>query len=81
MSKKKTEEKSTKKTSTTSVKDKILYEAVQENDAPHYIIVGALSKAGLLQQYEYEESVYGKEDLEPSITIDELKLIIKNFLR
>ena len=80
MTKKKTEGKTTKKNSTpVKAKKIILYEAVQNNETPNYIIIGALSKAGLLTQYEYEKSVYGKEDLEPTITLDELEQIIKNF--
>ncbi len=79
MTKKKTEGKTTKKNNTPVKDKKILYEAVQENNTPNFIIIGALSKAGLLTQYEYEKSVYGKEDLEPTITLDELEMIIKNF--
>lgn len=62
-------------------KDKlILFEAVQENPTPNYIIIGALTTAGLIEQYEQEELDYGIEDIEPSITADELNKIIKKFI-
>ena len=82
MTKKKEDEGAKKTASASKAKKekKILYEAVQENSTKNFIIIGALSKADLLQQYRYEESVYGKEDIEPSITDDELEKIIKDFL-
>lgn len=58
----------------------ILFEAVQENPTPNYIIIGALTAAGLIQQYEQEELDYGIEDIKPSITADELNKIIKEFI-
>lgn len=69
-----------KKEETTNKTKKILYEAVQENPTRNYIIVGALSRAGLLKQYREEEAVYGIENLKPSITDDELNKIIKDYL-
>ena len=69
----------TTKETTTKTK-KILYEAVQGNPTRNYIIVGALSRAGLLKQYREEEAVYGVENLKPSITDDELNKIIKDYL-
>lgn len=65
---------------TTNKTKKILYEAVHENPTRNYIIVGALSRAGLLKQYREEEAVYGVENLKPSITDDELNKIIKDYL-
>lgn len=78
MSKKETKE-------TKSAKDKpkekrVLYEAVQEHIQPNYIILGALSLAGLLDQYRHEEKIYGRFNIEPSITDDELDKIIKKFI-
>ena len=58
----------------------ILFEAVQAHPAENYVIVGALSSAGLLSQYRYEESVIGKEDIVPSITMEELDKHVKKFL-
>lgn len=69
-----------KKEETTNKTKKILYEAVQDNPTRNYIIVGALSRAGLLKQYREEEAVYGIENLKPSITDDELNKIIKDYL-
>lgn len=58
----------------------ILFEAVQENKTPNFIIIGALSKAGLLGKYREEESEYGVENIKPSITAKELDKIIKNYI-
>lgn len=58
---------------------KILYEAVQENPTQNYKIVGALTRAGLYNQYKEEEVVYGIENIEPSITDSELAKIIKDY--
>lgn len=58
----------------------VLYELVEAYPAPKYVIIGALTAAGLLKQYEHEKSVYEKEIIEPSITVDEFNKIIKNFL-
>lgn len=58
----------------------ILYEAVQKHPTANYIIVGALSKAGLLEQYRQEEQDYGIEDIPESITLDELDKHVKKFL-
>ena len=80
MTKKKTE-KNTEKTPAKAQGEKlILFEAVQAHPVKNYIIVGALSSAGLLPQYRQEESEYGVEDITPSITMDELDKIIKKFL-
>ena len=38
---------------------KILYEAVQENPTRNYIIMGALTRAGLYNQYCKEKRLYG----------------------
>ena len=83
MTKKKSEEKPKEKTSasTKNAAEKlILFEAVQKHPKPNYVIVGALSQADLLQQYLAEEAVYGIEDITPSITMDDLNKIVKNFL-
>lgn len=64
----------------TTAKKRILYEAVKEHPEKEHTIVGALTLAGLVKQYEYEKSVYGVEDLEPSITDDELNKIIKKYV-
>lgn len=58
----------------------ILFEAVQENPTPNYIIIGALTAAGLIQQYEQEELDYSIENIKPSITAEELNKIIKEFI-
>lgn len=81
MTKKKTEEKPKEKTTAKTAKEKlILFEAVQKHPSKNYIIIGALSQADLLQQYRAEEAIYGIEDITPSITMDELDKIVKNFL-
>ncbi|WP_458456214.1 hypothetical protein [Methanobrevibacter sp.] len=58
----------------------ILYEAVQAYPLANWIIVGALARAELLDQYRHEEAVYESEEIEPSITVDELNKIIKQFV-
>ncbi|MCC9261563.1 MAG: hypothetical protein K8V75_04190 [Methanobrevibacter woesei] len=70
----------TKKEEPVSKTKKILYEAVKDNPTRNYIIIGALSRAGLLKQYREEEAVYGIENIKPSITDDELNKIIKDYL-
>ena len=67
------------KTSTATPKE-ILYEAVQKNPTRNYIIMGALTQAGLYNQYNPEETIYGVENIKPSITTDELNKIIKNYI-
>lgn len=59
---------------------KILYEAVQENPTQNYIIMGALTRAGLYNQYCKEKRLYGIENLQPTITVEELNKIITNYL-
>lgn len=59
---------------------KILYEAVQENPTRNYIIMGALTRAGLYNQYCKEKILYGIENLQPTITVEELNKIITNYL-
>lgn len=67
------------KTGTATPKE-ILYEAVQKNPTRNYIIMGALTQAGLYNQYKQEETIYGVENIKPSITTDELNKIIKNYI-
>lgn len=70
-----------KTTTATKKPKKILYEAVQENKTENFIIVGALTKAGLIDQYAHEKEVYlsKTEEIKPTITDDELNKIIKNY--
>lgn len=75
-----TVKKSEKTTAKKPAEKLILFEAVQKHPTENYIIVGALSKAGLLDQYHKEELAYGIEDIAPSITMDELDKHVKNFL-
>ncbi|WP_042693440.1 hypothetical protein [Methanobrevibacter oralis] len=58
-----------------------LYEAVQENKTENFIIIGALTKAGLINQYIHEKEVYlsKTEEIKPTITDTELNKIIKNY--
>ena len=52
-----------------------LVELVASSDVHYPRIIMNLSKEGLLQQYEEELSVYGKEDITPSLTLAEFKKI------
>lgn len=72
--------KDTKKVNKSSEEKLILFEAVRDNPTEDFIIIGALSNKDLLTQYEYEKSVYGKEDIIPSITETELNKIIIDFI-
>ena len=77
----KKDENKPKTTSTTqSSKKEILYELMQESQIEEHKKVGALGKAGLLDQYEDEKTKYGRFDIEPSITKDEFEKILKDFL-
>lgn len=58
----------------------ILCELVESFTEPNWVIIGALSRAGLLEQYNHELEAYGYETIEPSISVDELSDIIKEFL-
>lgn len=58
----------------------ILLEVVNEYPERMDIKIGALSRAGLLTQYRYEESVHEKEEIKPSITVDEFTKILKDYL-
>ena len=78
--------KATSKEKESSQKDKapgeklVLFELVNAYPERHDIKIGALSRAGLLDQYRYEESVYLKEEIKPSLTVDEFTKIIKDYL-
>lgn len=74
-----TTKKTEAKKEVTASKKLTLFDAVQKSKVKNFIIVGALSKAGLLEQYRKEEAENGIEDIEPSITMTELNKIIKNF--
>lgn len=58
----------------------ILYELIEAYPVEKSIILGALAKAGLIDQYNHELSVYEKEEIKPSITVDELTKILNDFL-
>ena len=70
----------TKTKNNTSSKKMILYDLVQESNIEEHKKIGALGKAGLLDQYEDEKTKYGRFDIEPSITKDEFEKILKDFL-
>ncbi len=74
-----TTKKTEAKKEVTASKKLTLFDAVQKSKVKNFVIVGALSKAGLLEQYRKEEAENGIEDIEPSITMTELNKIIKNF--
>ena len=58
----------------------VLIELVQKNKYKNHTIIGALSKAGLLKQYEKEKTMYGKLNIPATITESELQKIIQNYL-
>lgn len=71
MSKKKTEKKTADEEKFT------LVELVKASDVHYPSLVMDLHRAGLLEQYEQELEVFGKEDIEPSITEAEFKKIVE----
>ena len=68
------------KTSKPSGEKLILLELVDAYPERMDVKIGALSRAGLLDQYRYEESVYEKEEIKPSMTVDEFTKILKEYL-
>ena len=54
-----------------------LVELVQSSDVHYPSLIMDLHRAGLLEQYEQELEVFGKEDIEPSITEAEFKKIVE----
>ena len=63
-----------------TINKRMLVELVAESPVREFKIIGALARAGLLSQYEHEKAVYGKFDIEPSITEKEFDKIISDFL-
>ena len=80
MTKKEVESKKKESTKKKAPEKLLLVDAVNASEYPSYIILGALSLAELLDQYLYEKKMYLKEEFKPSITMDELNKIIKDFL-
>ena len=74
---KKSEEKTKKEN---KKKKKILYELVEESKIEEHKIMGALGKAGLIEQYEDEKIKFGRFDIEPTLTQAEFDKILKDFL-
>jgi len=74
---KKSEEKTKKENNSSK---KILYELVQESELEEHKIIGALGKAGLINQYETEKVKYNRFDIEPTLTQAEFDKILKDFL-
>ncbi len=77
MTTKETQKETPKKPNT---KKRILCELVEESKTRNYIIEGALSRAGLLDQYYTEKAERDIKDLKPSITEHEFENIIKEFV-
>lgn len=63
-----------------TINKRMLVELVAESPIREFKIIGALAKAGLLPQYEKEKKMYGKFDVEPSITQKEFDKIVSDFL-
>lgn len=74
---KKSEEKTKKENNS---QKKILYELVEESEIEEHKIMGALGKAGLIEQYEDEKIKFGRFDVEPTLTKAEFDKILKDFL-
>lgn len=52
----------------------------KKNPTEHFIIVGALARAGLLEQYNQEKLDYPKGIVKPTITDEQLNKIIKDYI-
>lgn len=74
---KKSEEKTKNEKNTSK---KILYELVKESEIEEHKIMGALGKAGIIEQYENEKLKYNRFDIEPTLTQAEFDKILKDFL-
>lgn len=74
---KKAEEKTKKENNSPK---KILYELVKESKIEEHKIMGALGKAGLIEQYEDEKIKFRRFDIEPTLTQAEFDKILKDFL-
>ena len=74
---KKAEEKTKKENNSPK---KILYELVKESKIEEHKIMGALGKAGLIEQYEDEKIKFNRFDVEPTLTKAEFDKILKDFL-
>lgn len=74
---KKAEEKTKKENNSPK---KILYELVQESEIEEHKIMGALGKAGLIEQYNDEKIKFDRFDIEPTLTQAEFDKILKDFL-
>ena len=64
----------------TSSKKEILYNLVDDSEIEEHKIIGALAKAGLLDQYNEEKIKIGRFDIEPTITKAEFNKLLKDFL-
>ncbi len=68
----------TKKTKKKTSEEKFtLVELVSNSDLHYPLIIMNLSRAGLLRQYEEEVEVYGRLDIEPSMTLTEFNKIME----
>ena len=74
---KKSEEKTKKENNTSK---RILYELVNESEIEEHKLMGALGKAGLIEQYENEKLKYNRFNIEPTLTQAEFDKILKDFL-
>lgn len=72
-----TKNKENKKTKSPSESKQILYELVEASEENRSIVIFALAKANLLKQYKEERAIYGRLDIEPSITKSEFEKLLK----
>lgn len=72
--------KNNKETKKKEEEKQVLIELVHKSKYKNHTIIGALSKAGLLKQYEEEINMYGKLNIPATITESELQRIIQNYL-
>ncbi|WP_458454183.1 hypothetical protein [Methanobrevibacter sp.] len=75
-----TKKEETKTKNNTTSKKEILYNLVKDSEIEEHKIIGALAKAGLLDQYNDEKIKIGRFDIEPTLTKAEFNKILKDFL-
>lgn len=75
-----TKKEETKTKNNTTSKKETLYNLVKDSEIEEHKIIGALAKAGLLDQYNDEKIKIGRFDIEPTLTKAEFNKILKDFL-
>ena len=60
-------------------KKAVLFDLAKQSQEREYVIVGALSKAGLKNQYDTEKEEVGVQNVKPTITQSEFDKILMDY--